>query len=185
MKKKLVFLLLVLTSTSFFCQENKDFKGHVEILKQEISENYITPSSILFVYEGSTHSINYYRDLTEKIRRSFKKRLKKEYKNLELKFNYNLKSKKPLKQDLVKIPKKKYSKKLYEKICHISISKFKGWDNHLIENRKQNYNLNIELVDSKTSKKDLSLLLDIYSTYTIATQNKNSAKIIVSNILQY
>ena len=109
--------------------------------------------------------------------------MKKDFKNLKLNFNYDLNANNSLKSDLDNIPSKKYNEKEYESTCHISISDFEGWDNHLLEKRKQNYNLNIELKNINSIKL-ITLKLNVNSYYTILTQNKNSSKLIYETLIE-
>ena len=166
-----------------FSQEKVEFRPGVQIFENEINPKYKTPSSILFVFGGGTHSIRYYLDLKKEIRTQFRKHKKKEFKKFKLKFSFDLKSKKPLKNDLATIPSSKYHYENFEIICFITISDFNGWDNHLIEKRKQNYLLNLKLVNWKTNQTMLKLKLNVNSYYTILTQNKNSSRLIVDAII--
>jgi hypothetical protein len=178
--KRILFLMILLLSLNTFSQKNEKFKPGVKIIDKEKIEEYKNPKSILFIFKGHTHSINYFLDLKKRIRKTFKKKIKKGFK---LNFNFNLNAESPFKSDLNKIPSKKYNEKEYESICQISISDFKGWDNHLLEKRKQNYNLNVELKDANSNLL-ISLKLNVNSYYTIITQNKKSSKLIYKTIME-
>lgn len=181
--KKILLLIVLLAGMSSFSQKNEKFKSGVKIIEKEKIKEYKKPKSILFIFKGHTHSIHYFLDLKKRIRKDFKKRMKKEFKHFKLNFNYDLNAEKPFKFDLKKIPSKKYNKNEYESICYISLSDLKGWDNELIEKRKQNYNLNIEL---KTTNLDslITLKLNVNTYYTIVTENRNSSKLIYKTIME-
>ncbi len=181
--KRILLLIILLIGINGFSQKSGKFKPGVKIIENEKIEKYKKPNSILFIFKGHTHSINYFLDLKKKIRKTFKKKMKKEFKHFKLNFNYDLNAKKPFKFDLDKIPSKKYNKKEYESVCHISISDFRGWDNQLIKNRKQNYNLNVELKDINSNQL-ITLKLNVNTYYTILTQNKNSSKLIYKTIIE-
>jgi len=80
---------------------------------------------------------------------------------------------KPYESDLKNIPSKKYKPKNYETVCYINQKNFKGWDNHLLRNRKQNYDINVELLNYK-QKELMKLKMNVNSYYITITQNKNS-----------
>ena len=108
----------------------------------KLQENIIfsevnSQDSFLFIFKDHTHLINFYLDLSERLKEEFTKSEKK------VDFNFDLSSKKPFESDLKSIPKEKFNKTDYTIICMISTSSFKNWDSHLIQKRKQNYNLNI------------------------------------------
>ena len=181
--KRILLLIILLLSLNTFSQKNKKFEPGVKIIENQKIEEYKNPKSILFIFKGHTHSINYFLDLKKRIRKTFKKKMKKEFKDFKVNFNYDLNAKKPFKSDLEKIPSKKYNEKEYESICQISISDFKGWDYHLSKKRKQNYNLNIELKDINSSLL-IAFKLNVSSYYTIVTQNKKSGKLIYKTIME-
>ena len=56
-------------------------------------------------------------------------------------------------------------------------------DYHLSKKRKQNYNLNIELIDINSSLL-IAFKLNVSSYYTIVTQNKKSGKLIYKTIME-
>lgn len=95
--KKLLLLLLIIPVISF---AQIKFKKGVKVLEINKSSDFKTPKSILFEFTGDTHFINYYLELSEKL----KKRAEKY--NIKVGFNYKLNSKKPFKSDLESIPKK-------------------------------------------------------------------------------
>jgi hypothetical protein len=181
--KKMFLLIVSLISLTISSQNNKKFNPGVKLIENKKIESYKSPKSILFIFKGDTHLINYYLDLKKRIRKTFKKKMKKDFKNFKLNFNYNLTSKNPYKFDLENIPSKNYSKNKYESICYISMSDFKGWDNNLLEKRKQNYNLNIELT-GLNSIQLMTFILNVNSYFTIITQNKNSSKLIYKTLME-
>ena len=134
--KRILLLIILLFSLNTFSQNSGKFEAGVKIIENEKIEGYKKPKSILFIFKGHTHSINYFLDLKKRIRKTFKKKMKKYFKNFKLNFNYDLNAEKPFESDLKNIPSKKYNKKEYESICQISLSDFKGWDNHLLKKKK-------------------------------------------------
>jgi hypothetical protein len=183
--KRILFLMILLLGLNTFSQKNEKFKPGVKIINKEKIEEYKNPKSILFIFKGHTHSINYFLDLKKRIRKTFKKKMKKGFKDFKLNFNFSLNAESPFKSDLNKIPSKKYNEKRYESICQISISDFKAWDNHLeINKRKQNYNLNLVFKQNKTKDKKGILKINVNSYDTILTQNKNSSKLIYQAITE-
>lgn len=177
--KRILLLIILLLSLNTFSQKSKKFKPGVKIIKNQKIEEYKNPNSILFIFKGHTHSINYFLDLKKRIRSVFKRKIKKEFK---INFNYDLNAKNPFKSDLDNIPSKKYNEEEYESICQISISYSKDWDNNLLEKRKQNYYLNIELKDVNSNLL-IAFKLNVNSYYTILTQNKKSSKLIYKAIM--
>jgi len=184
MKKSIILGFLFLTiSLSLFSQKRAKFSTGVKIIQKEKIQDYKKPESILFIFEGHTHLVNFYLNLEEKIRKIFKKKGRKKKEKIKLNFNYNLSAKKSLDHDLQMIPTKKYKKENFETICYIKQTDFKSWDNHLLESRKQNYNLNMNLFDNKSNNL-LNLKLNVNSYYITTTQNKNSSKIIYQEIME-
>lgn len=180
--KKIILLLIVFIGINAFSQNKESFKPGVKLIEGQKIENYKNPNSILFVFKGHSHSINFFLDLEKKIRKKFKKNKKKGGK-IELNFNYNLSTQNSLKHDLEKIPMKKYDRKEYESICHISISDIKGWDHHLLKKRKQSYTLDVELKDVNLSALK-TFKLNVNSYYTILTQNKKSSSLMYQTLLE-
>jgi len=180
---RILLLIILLIGLNTFSQNNGKFKSGVKIIENKKIEEYKNPRSILFIFKGHTHSINYFLDLKKRIKKIFKKKMKKGFKDFKLNFNYDLNAEKSFKSDLDNIPSKKYNKKEYESICHISISDFKSWDNYSIEKRKQNYNLNIELKDINSALL-ITLKLNVNTYFSILTQNKKSSKLIYEMIME-
>ena len=178
MKVSLVLIVLFLTANSF-SQEGERFEPGVKLIENERIADYKKPKSVLFYFEGHTHTINYFLDLKKRIEREFKNNMK----DVNLGFNYYLSSKNPLESDLNNIPDSKYRKSEYETICRVWVSDFKNWDNHLFEERKQNYHLNIEF-ESIKSKKLFTSVLNVNTYRTIVTQNKKSSKLIYKIIME-
>ena len=180
---KIFLITLLLIGLNSFSQNTTEFEPGVEIIQSDKISEYESPKSILFVFEGHTHMINNFLDLKKHIRKAFKKRMKSDFKSFLLDFNYNLTAEKSMKEDMEKIPSKKYRKEKYETICYISVTDIKGWDEHLIEKRKQNYILNADLKD-KDLNELLQLKLKVNSYYTITTENKNSSSLIYQTIME-
>ncbi len=180
--KKLILILILISGLNNYSQNKRKFKPGVNIIENIKISEYEKPTSILFVFEGHTHLVNNFLDLKKRIIKTFKKRMKKEYKNFKLDFDFNLNAEKSFKSDLKNIPHKKHNINEYKSVCYVTLSDFKGWDNHLIKKRKQNYNLNLILKNTDLVPL-IKLKLNINSFYTIATQNKNSSKIIYDVIM--
>ncbi len=172
MKRVVLLLIILLTATNSFSQKKEKFKPGVKLEKNTIITEFKSPNSILFIFKDDTHLINFYLDLTKKLKKLFKKS------NQKINFNYELFSAQPFDSDLNSIPKNTFNKFDYELICLISISNIKSWDNHLFDKRKQNYNLNLKLEKSETNELVKTGKINVNSYYTIATQNKNSSKLI-------
>ncbi len=166
----LIFILLIAINT--YSQKKEKFKPKVELIENIIISDFKSPSSILFIFKDNTHMINFYLDLSKRLKKQFEKSNKK------IDFNYELYSIKPLESDLNSIPKELFNRTNYELICLISISNFKNWDNHLIDKRKQNYDLNSKLERSETNELVKTARINVNSFHTIITQNKNSRKLI-------
>ena len=181
--KRILLLIILLLSLNTFSQKSKKFEPGIIIIKNQKIEDYKNPKSILFIFKGHTHFINYFLDLKKRIQKTFKKKMKKELKDFKIDFNYDLNAKKPFKSDLDNIPSKKYNEKEYESICAISISYSEDLDNHFLEKRKLNYNLNIELKDVNSNLL-IDFKLNVNSYYTILTQNKKSSKLIYKAIME-
>ncbi|MGB5205284.1 hypothetical protein [Eudoraea sp.] len=170
--KRYFILVLIFVVSNLYCQKQEKFKARINLEESNILPNIGSMESVLFVFTGDTHLINFYLDLTKHLKKRFKKS------KTEIDFNYDLYSKKPLEADLELIPSKKYDKSDYKLICLVSLSEFKNWDNHLIENRKQNYKLNIVINRDESNHMVESAKINVNSNYTISTQNKNSSKLI-------
>ena len=165
MKKLLLFLFLSTAIT--FSQKNEKFKAGVHSIVIKKQPNYTAPKSVLFVFTGHTHLINFYLDLSKKIRKRFKKD------KVKIAFNFNL-SGGNLEQDLKLIPKKNAVFTDFEAVCRLKMHSFKGWDGPEIKKRKQVYNLEIRVNEKRETV--LRATLDVKTFFTIATQNKALSK---------
>lgn len=179
MQKTLVLISLFITFQTF-SQSKEKFKPGVKVSTLEKVEGYQKPASILFVFEGHTHLVSFFLDLEKHIQRRFKKDIKKGF---TLDFMYELTSKKPMEIELALIPKRKFDKANYQSVAYVTISDFKGWDDHLFKKRKQNYNLNIILKDSD-AKQLLKLVLNASNYFTISRSNKKSSKLIYKHLIE-
>lgn len=90
MKKYIIFSLLLLTINSYGQKQEKFIKG-INLEENKIISEIDSIESILFIFKGDTHLINFYLDLTK----NFKKRFKKS--EIKIDFNYDLYSKKTFK----------------------------------------------------------------------------------------
>tara|TARA_B110000116_G_scaffold90421_1_gene78640 strand:+ start:61 stop:597 length:537 start_codon:yes stop_codon:yes gene_type:complete len=176
MKKNLLFLLLIHIVTNSFSQKKELFKPGANIVENTIVSEFNSKSSILFIFKDDTHLINFYLDLARNIKKQFRKSRRK------VKFNYELFSKKPFELDLKSMPKKTFKKVNFDIICSISTTFNGGWDNDITGGRKQNYNLNLRIVESKKNILLESAKIKINSVRTIITQNINSSKLIYNLI---
>jgi len=179
MQKTLILISLFITFQTF-SQSKEKFKPGVKVITLEKVEGYQKPASILFVFEGHTHLVSFFLDLESHLKKRFKKEIKK---GLKLDFKYELYAKEAFESDLALIPKRNFSKNQYEVISYISISDFKGWDDHLFKKRKQNYNLNVILKDSDTNQL-LKLILNASNYFTISRSNKKSSKLIYKHLIE-
>lgn len=179
MKKILLFISLLITFQAF-SQDKEKFKPGVKVTTIEKVADYQKPISILFVFKGDTHLVNYFLDLKDHIQRRFKKDIKN---GLKLDFMYKLTFEKSTDNKLKIIPKGKFDPTTYEAAAYVTISDFKGWDDHLFKKRKQNYNLNIILKDTDSTEL-LKLVLNVSSYFTIARKNKKSSKLIYKHIME-
>lgn len=178
--KKILVLFCLISSCTLFSQKEAKFKPGVQVFQKEKINKFKAPSSILFLFEGDTHHINFFLSLEKKLLKRFKRKIKKS----ELGFNYNLKSNNPLDFDLKKIPKKVSPKKLYETICAIYISDYKWKRNLLSKTIQSSYRLNISLKDKRNKKLRLKLVLNVNSRHTILTQNGKISKLIYNHIME-
>ncbi|WNW02743.1 hypothetical protein RRF68_04860 [Tenacibaculum sp. HL-MS23] len=175
MKKGILIFLFSIISINFSLGQNKiKFKPGVQIIENSFKTEYKNPESILFVFNIVGCQANFYMNLAKNLKKRFKRT------NTKVKFNFNINTKLEIEQ----IPKKKHSEKSFELICFVSTSNMNSWDNHLIEKRKQNYNLNLLFEKIKTKEKTETIKLNINSYYTIITQNKNSGKLICKLITE-
>lgn len=176
MKKLTLLLIFIYISHNSFSQKNEDFKPGVQLLENNIISQYETPSSILFIFKGDTHLINFYLDLRKKIKKQFRKS------KLKIDFDYELNIDKPLKSDLESIPKNKFQKTDYDLTCSISISisDIKTWnlDKQITHKNKQSYALNLVLEENTTNQTVEYATINVNSINTIITQNTNSSKLI-------
>ena len=176
--KKMLIKKFILLATSFligvngYSQKKKTFISGVKLQENIIFSEVNSQDSFLFIFKDHTHLINFYLDLSERLKEEFTKSEKK------VDFNFDLSSKKPFESDLKSIPKEKFNKTDYTIICMISTSSFKNWDSHLIQKRKQNYNLNIVIKKSDNDELVETAIINVNSYYTIATQNNNSSLLI-------
>lgn len=176
MKKIALLFLFFLVNLNIFSQKKENFKPGVSLIEYKIMSDLTSKNSILFIFEGDTHLINFYLDLKENLVKRFKNS------KVKVDFNYELFSKKPFKSDLSLIPKQTSSKNNYDLICSISLLNFKSFDEHLIKKRKQNYNLNLKFKEKKTNELINTAIINVNSFYTITTQNKNLSKVIYNLI---
>ena len=170
MKRK-ILVLIVLNIISFnfsLGQSNIKFKPGVKLIENYYKDEFKDPKSVLFSFDIVGCQANYYTNLAKSLKKYFKKT------NTKVEFNFNIKTNIETEQ----IPRKKYLKSNFELICFVSTSNMKSWDKELIKRRKQNYDLDLIFEKAETKENVGKLKLNINSYYTIATQNKNSSKLI-------
>jgi len=163
----LLFLGLILSLTSY-SQKSKKFKVGSQLTQNNISNELKESDSILFILNVKGCQANFYNDLRKKIERRFKKSNKK------IGFNFDINTN----REIDKIPTKVNSFKDYDLICQIVIMNFRGWDNNLLEKRKQNYDLVLNIKNSDSNLTQEFATINVNSYWTIATQNRNSSKLI-------
>lgn len=178
MKSRILILCVLIFSLSNYSFAFQKFSPSVEVLTSNKDEGFTTSESILFVYKGDTHSVHYYLNLENKLKKAIKKQLKTNY---NLGFCYELKSENPHSDDVSVIPVLTPNKEDYKTICYVSITDFKGWDNHLASNRKQYFKLNFNFIDSYDSLNQ-QIILEVKTLYTMTSKNKLISKTI-SNLL--
>ncbi|REH56403.1 hypothetical protein C7448_101442 [Tenacibaculum gallaicum] len=174
MKKIFLFCVFILVSEFCFSQSDISFEKGVRVVEKKEKENFVTPKSILFIFEGDTHLINYYLELREKIKKEARKN------KIKAGFNYELSSTNPFKEDLESIPKKKKEKLDYETTCTIysSFSRTpERWGKYQnIKKRKTQHFLNFKIKNIK-NEEIFTCKLDIHAYYTIVTESKKSSKL--------
>ena len=69
--KRILLLIIILFSLNTFSQNSEKFEPGVKIIENEKIEEYKNPKSILFIFKGHTHSINYFLDLKKKNTKDF------------------------------------------------------------------------------------------------------------------
>jgi hypothetical protein len=178
---KIVFsLLFLLTAWTLFSQQNIAFDPGATLLENKSFETYETPQSILFIFSGHSHSINYFLDLEKKIKKVFRK---KKSRKIHLDFYYDLNAKNSLESDLEKIPKKKYDKNRYDLSCSLRLSDFKSWDHDLIKKRKIQYSVIGEISSNKLEVLKF-FRIHVNAYFMISTQNKDVSKLIHQLIME-
>ncbi|MEE9406713.1 MAG: hypothetical protein V3V28_01435 [Polaribacter sp.] len=170
--KKTYLLLFLLFTTYTYSQKKEKFKSGVELTEAQKGSSYNTPKSILFEFSGNTHLIYFYKDLSKKIKKSFRKS------GIKVKFNYNLVGGN-FKEDLKEIPKKKHSSLNFKSLCKIELSNSKHFKNKYadVKKRKQQFNLKINLLEKE--KIILFATLEVKTFFTILTQNKEVSKLLL------
>lgn len=150
--KKLLFLLFIVITSFSFSQKKKPFKTGVILIQIQKDSSYSKPESVLFEFSGHTHLINFYKDLSKKIKKSFKRS------KIKTAFNYNL------------------IDGNFEKHYIIKINNFKKFNNNDddVHKRKQQFNLEINLQEK--GKTISHATLKVNTLFTILTQNKAVSK---------
>jgi len=157
--------------------KRKKFRKRTVIIERKVSKNYTAPKSIYFIFKGNTHLVYYYRDLEHNLEVVFKDS------KIKLGFKYQLPSNNPLKVDLENIPKTSVKYTYFQSIAAISLKFNKSINSSNIYLRKQNYNLNLELVDVKSDSSILKTTIKVKNYNTIVTQNKKSVAKIYEAIM--
>ncbi|QTE24113.1 hypothetical protein [Polaribacter cellanae] len=165
--KSFILFFLVSFSTVIFSQEKKEFKTGVKLIEKEIISKHQLPKTILFEFSGDSHLIYFYKNLSKKIKKRFKKN------GIKTAFNYNLKEA-SLKEDIKEIPTKKHSSENYNQLCKIEIDNFKNFNNYKIKERKQKFNLDFNFIEN--NKIVLKGTMQVSTNNTIITENKKISK---------
>ncbi|GAA0728358.1 hypothetical protein GCM10009430_37440 [Aquimarina litoralis] len=172
MKKTILIFIALQIGITAYSQEEKRFEPGSELIEKTIISQINPKSKILFIFKDDTHLVNFYEDLEKKIKKRFRKSKHK------ISFNYELTSSTPLESDLKSTPQKKYDQIDHDYICIISISSIEGWDDHLLEERKQSYYVNIKMSKTGTNIICVSGKIKVHSTFVISTQNLNTSELI-------
>lgn len=167
MKKTLLILILVIVSCSLKKEIVSDQK--VSVLEINKDSTYQKPESILFVFTGHTHLINYYKDLANTLKKDFRE------KNIKVNFNYYLAAEKSFQVDLNNIPKQKFYYKKYTAVCSLNVS-------YPYEHRRRIYGLDFNSKTTDSLKTKLKGILAIKFTHTISDYSKESSKKLVEII---
>ena len=104
MKKFILLVIISLIGTNSSSQKKEKFKLGVKLEENTIITDFKSANSILFIFKDDTHMINFYLDLTKRLKKRFNKS------NQKIDFNFELYSDNPFESDLNSIPKKKFNK---------------------------------------------------------------------------
>ncbi|WGH75973.1 hypothetical protein P8625_02055 [Tenacibaculum tangerinum] len=163
----LLILGLILTLNSY-SQKREKFEVGVQLIENNIPVEFKESKSILFIFDVRGCQANFYTDLRKQIEKRFKKTNKK------IGFNFEINTF----IEKEKVPTKRNSFKEYDIICQIVLDNFKGWDDNLYKKRKQRYNLVLTIKKNDSDLVQGLATINVKSYWTIATQNKNSSKLI-------
>ncbi|MHC9087341.1 hypothetical protein ACXIHB_01380 [Tenacibaculum sp. IMCC1] len=72
MKKIALLFLFFLVNLNIFSQKKENFKPGVSLIEYKIMSDLTSQNSILFIFEGDTHLINFYLDLKENLVKGLK-----------------------------------------------------------------------------------------------------------------
>jgi hypothetical protein len=168
MKKIILIVLGLIFTLNIYSQKREKFKTGVKLIENNIPKEFKDSNSILFVFKNGGCGPNFYIDLKKHIEKKFKKTNKK----VDFIFASHY-----LKDD-EKVPTTIDSANKHELVCEISEENFNGWDNDLYKKRKQNYDLVLTVKKGNYDSIIGIAVLNINSYWTIATQNKNTSKLI-------
>jgi hypothetical protein len=170
MKKILLFVVFLTLVTNTFGQKRQKFSAGAEIAAIDTIANTLPFDSVLFVYQGSSHLVNYYQDFTKKLQKAFRKS------DLTLGFDFDLDTQKGLEEDIKALPKRVQNPASFDLICHVNLKYMKGWDNDLLKKRKQSYVVLLELFQKNQLRKRIAITVRTY--WMISTQNKAVSELI-------
>jgi hypothetical protein len=148
--------------------KKQKFKPGARITENKIPKEIKNSKSILFVFKNGGCGPYFYLDLEKYIKREFKKSDTK----VEFIFASHYLA------HGVKVPTTIDTSNKPELICEIIEENFKGWDNDLYKKRKQNYDLVLTIKQSTSDTIKGLAKINVNSYWTIATQNKNTSKLI-------
>jgi len=168
MKRFTILLIILLIGINSFSQKKEKFKVGVQLTEEKNIDEFKDSDSILFILDVNGCQANFYNDLRKQIDKRFKNTKKK------IGFNFNINTI----VEIEKIPTERNLNKDYDLICQIVTENFKGWDNDLYKKRKQNYDLVLKVKKNDSDLIQGIAIINVNSYWTIATQNRNSSKLI-------
>jgi len=168
MKRFIPIVIGLIFTVNIYSQKNEEFIAGVKVTENNISREIKDSKSILFVFKNGGCGPYFYLDLKKHIKRNFKKS------NTKVEFIFAS----HYLAHGVEVPTTLDSQKKYKLVCEINVENFNGWDNHLRNKRKQNYDLVLTIQKSNSDSIIGLAKINVNSYWTIATQNKKTSKLI-------
>ena len=107
MKKFILLVIISLIGTNSSSQKKEKFKLGVKLEENTIITDFKSANSILFIFKDDTHMINFYLDLTKRLKKRFNKS------NQKIDFNFELYSDNPFESDLNSNPNGNFGNLLF------------------------------------------------------------------------